>query len=84
MNLNSDSIKLIKNWLLKVPLDELRKKISECECQPDKEWWERIYKLAVQKRKECEDYNGKQKIDVASALRMEKDSKTSVGLYDWS
>lgn len=59
MNLNSDSTKLIENWLLKVPLDELRKKISECERQPDKEWWERIYKLAVQKRKECENCNGK-------------------------
>lgn len=27
MNLNSDSTKLIKNWLLKVPLDELRKRL---------------------------------------------------------
>ena len=51
MNLNSDSIKLIKNWLLQVPLDELRKKINECESQSDKEWWEQIYKLAVQERK---------------------------------
>lgn len=52
MNLNSDSIKLIKNWLLQVPLDELRKKVNECESQSDKEWWEQIYKLAVQERKE--------------------------------
>ena len=52
MNLNTDSIKLIKNWLLQVPLDELRKKINECESQSDKEWWEQIYKLAVQERKE--------------------------------
>ena len=37
MNLNSDSTKLIKNWLLKVPLDELRKKINECKNQSDKE-----------------------------------------------
>lgn len=61
VNLNSDSIKLIKNWLLQVPLDELRKKINECESQSDKEWWEQIYKLAVQERKECEDYNGESK-----------------------
>ena len=52
MNLNSDSIKLIKNWLLQVTLDELRKKVNECESQSDKEWWEQIYKLAVQERKE--------------------------------
>ncbi|MCC4425371.1 hypothetical protein LMB23_02650, partial [Limosilactobacillus reuteri] len=51
MNLNSDSTKLIKNWLLKVPLDELRKKINECKNQSDKEWWERIYKIAAQRRK---------------------------------
>ena len=50
MNINSDSTKLIKNWLLKVPLDELRKKINECESQSDKEWWERIYKIATQLR----------------------------------
>ncbi|MCC4365682.1 hypothetical protein [Limosilactobacillus reuteri] len=47
MNLNSDSTRLIKNWLLKVPLDELRKKINECKNQSDKEWWERIYKIAA-------------------------------------
>ena len=52
MNLNSDSTRLIKNWLLQVPLDELRKKVNECESQSDKEWWEQIYKLAVQERKE--------------------------------
>lgn len=51
MNLNSDSTKLIKNWLLKVPLDELGKKINECKNQSDKEWWERIYKIAAQRRK---------------------------------
>ena len=51
MNLNSDSTRLIKNWLLKVPLDELRKKINECKNQSDKEWWERIYKIAAQRRK---------------------------------
>ena len=51
MNLNSDSTRLIKNWLLKVPLDELRKKINECKNQSDKEWWERIYKIAAKRRK---------------------------------
>lgn len=51
MNLNSDSTRLIKNWLLKVPLDELRKKINECKNQSDKEWWERIYKITAQRRK---------------------------------
>ena len=61
MDLNSDSIKLIKNWLFQVPLDELRKKINECESQSDKEWWEQIYKLAVQERKEREEYNGESK-----------------------
>ena len=48
MDLNSDSIKL-------------RKKINECESQSDKEWWEQIYKLAVQERKEREEYNGESK-----------------------
>ena len=56
MNLNSDSTKLIKNWLLKVPLDELRKKINECKNQSDKEWWERIYKIAANSERKEHSY----------------------------